>query len=88
MLRLNLDLAVRMVSVLAKHKSGLRLGPWHCSVTRTQYVSECRFNRSMRRLVALQYVEKSDTKLYRVTPHGLKFLESKAESEPQTGVSV
>lgn len=84
-LRLDIDLAARMVSVLAKHKGGLRLSPWHCGVTRLEYVSECRFNRALKGLQALRYVEKSDQKVYRVTAYGLKFLESKAEFRPQTG---
>jgi hypothetical protein len=87
-LRLDVDLAARMVSVLAKHNGGLRLSSWHCAVTRAEYVSECRFNRALRGLLKLRYVEKSDGKLYRVTTFGSKFLESKAEAGPQTGESA
>jgi hypothetical protein len=78
-LRLDLDLATRMVSVLTKRKAGLRWRKWHCAVTKIEYVSECRFNQTLKRLVSLRYVEKTDGKLYRVTSFGSKFLESKAE---------
>jgi hypothetical protein len=44
-----------------------------------EYVSECRFNRALKGLLCLRYVEKSDGKVYRVTVYGLKFLESKVD---------